>query len=94
MIYHKPSIVIEEKENTCHTDITPSIQVDETSHSLVQESKPETSPSSNESELIEAQDISSIKVPKENGSVDICLQTFLLLKVNLVQLCLIVKKVF
>ena len=65
----KPSSVIEE-EKTCHTDITPSIQVDETSHSLVQESKPETSPSSNESELIEAQDISSIKVPKENGSVD------------------------
>ena len=50
----------------CH----PSIQVDETSHLLVQESKPETSPSSNESELIEAQDISSIEVPKENGSVD------------------------
>ena len=65
----KPSSVIE-KEKTCHTDITPSIQVDETSHSLVQESKPETSPSSNESELIEAQDISSIEVPKENGSVD------------------------
>ena len=65
----KPSSVIE-KEKTCHTDIAPSIQVDETSHSLVQESKPETSPSSNESELIEAQDISSIEVPKENGSVD------------------------
>ena len=65
----KPSSVIE-KEKTCHTDITPSIQTDETSHSLVQESKPETSPSSNESELIEAQDISSIEVPKENGSVD------------------------
>ena len=60
----KPSSVIEEIK-TCHTDIIPSIQVDETSHSLVQESKPETSPSSNESELIEAQDISSIKVPKE-----------------------------
>ena len=43
--------------------------LDETSPSLVQESKPETS-SSNESELIEAQDISSIEVPKENGSVD------------------------
>ena len=42
----------------------------QTSHSLVQESKPETSPSSNESELIEAQDISNIEVPKENGSVD------------------------
>ena len=70
MIYHrKPSSVIE-KEKTYHTDITPSIQVDETSHSLVQESKPETSASSNESELIEAQDISSIEVPKENGSVD------------------------
>ena len=65
----KPSSVIEE-EKTCHTDITPSIQVDETSHSLVQESKPETSSSSNESEFIEAQDISSIEVPKENGSVD------------------------
>ena len=65
----KPSSVIEE-EKTCHTDIAPSIQVDETSHSLAQESKPETSPSSNESELIEAQDISSIKVPKENVSVD------------------------
>ena len=65
----KPSSVIEE-EKTCHTNIASSIQVDETSHSLAQESKPETSPSSNESELIEAQDISSIKVPKENGSVD------------------------
>ena len=65
----KPSSVIEE-EKTCHTDIAPSIQVNETSHSLVQESKPETSPSSNKSELIEAQDISSIEVPKENGSVD------------------------
>ena len=65
----KPSSVIE-KEKTCYTDITPSIQVDKTSHSLVQESKPETSASSNESELIEAQDISSIEVPKENGSVD------------------------
>ena len=65
----KPSSAIEE-EKTCHTDIAPSIQVDETSHSLVQKSKPETSPSSNESELIEAQDISSNKVPKENGSVD------------------------
>ena len=64
----KPLSVIEE-EKTCHTDIASSIQVDETSHSLVQESKPETS-SSNESALIEAQDISSIKVPKENGSVD------------------------
>ena len=64
----KPSSVIEE-EKTCHTDTAPSIKVDETSHSLVQESKPETS-SSNESELIEAQDISSIEVPKENGSVD------------------------
>ena len=70
VLSQKPSIVIEEKENTCHTDITPSIQIDETSHSLVQESKPETSPSSNESALIEAQDISSIKMPKENGSVD------------------------
>ena len=65
----KPSSIIE-GEKTCHTDIAPSIQVDETSHSLVQESKTETSPSSNESELIEAQDISSIEVPKENGSVD------------------------
>ena len=34
----KPSSVIEE-EKTCHTDIAPSIQVDETSHSLAQESK-------------------------------------------------------
>ena len=58
----KPSAVIE-NEKTCHTDSTPSIQVDETSHSLAQESKPETSPSSNESELIEAQDISRIEVP-------------------------------
>ena len=65
----KSSSVIEE-EKTCHTDIAPSIQVDETSHSLAQESKPETFPSSNESELIEAQDISNIEVPKENGSVD------------------------
>ena len=65
----KPSSVIEE-EKTCHTNIAASIQVDETSHSLVQESKPETSPSSNESELIEAQDISSVKVPNENGSGD------------------------
>ena len=51
------------------TDIAPSIQVDETSHSLVQESKPETSPSSNESELIEAQDISSIKVDSTDISI-------------------------
>ena len=64
----KPFVIEEEK--TCHTDIAPSIEVDETSHSLVQESKPETSPSSNESELIEAQDISNIEVSKENGSVE------------------------
>ena len=55
-----------EDEKTCHSDIPSSDKMIETSHSLVQESKPETSPSSNESELIEAQDISSIKVPKEN----------------------------
>ena len=71
MIYHRNHSSVIEKEKTCHTDITLSIQVDETSHSLVQESKPETSPSSNESELTETQDISSIEVPKENGSVDI-----------------------
>ena len=65
----KPSSVTE-NEKTCHADITPSIQVEETSHSLVQEGKPETSPSSNESELIEAQDISGVKVPNKNGSVE------------------------
>ena len=69
VLLQKPSAVVDKKK-TCHTDITPSIQADETSHSLVQKSKPEISPSSNESELIETQDISSIKVPKENRSVE------------------------
>ena len=43
------SLSVIEEEITCHTDIAPSIQVDETSHLLAQESKPEISPSSNES---------------------------------------------
>ena len=60
----KPSSLLE-YEKTCQSDI-PSDKMIETSHSLDQESKPETSPSSNESELVEAQDISTIEVPEEN----------------------------
>ena len=59
-----PSMLKDKK--TCHSDIPSSDKMIETSHSVVQGSKPETSSSSNENELIEAQDISSIEVPKEN----------------------------
>ena len=68
----KPSSLLED-EKTCQSDIPSSDKMIETSHSLVQESKPETSPSSNESKLIEAQELSNVVVPKENeenGSVE------------------------
>ena len=63
----KPPSLLED-EKACQSDIPSSDKMIETSHSLVQESTPETSPSSNESELIEAQDSSSIEVPKGNGN--------------------------
>ena len=85
----EPSPLLD-KEGTCQSDTTPSNEHEETLHSLVKESKPETSPSDSESSSIEGQDISSVIMPK-GDSVDP--QTFLLLKVNLAQPCLIVKKV-
>ena len=66
----KPSYLLEDGK-TCQSDIPSSDKMIETSHSLDQKSKPETYPSSNESELIEVQDISSIEVPKENENMSV-----------------------
>ena len=60
------------KEGTCQSDTAPSNEHEETLHSLVKESKPETSPSNSESSSIEAQDISNVIVPiiPKGDSVD------------------------
>ena len=52
-----------DKEGTCQSDTASSNKHEETLHSLVKESKPETSLSNGESSSIEAQDIFNVIVP-------------------------------
>ena len=59
----EPSPLLD-KEGTYQSDTAPSNKHEETLHSLVKESKPETSPSNGESSSTEAQDISNVIVPK------------------------------
>ena len=77
---------LSDREGTSKPDDTvPSVKVEDSLHSIDVVEKPESVKSS-----LESQDISIDKVPKR---MVLSLQTFLSLKVNLVQLCHIVKKV-
>ena len=71
MIYHKNLHLCWTRRVHVKNDTTPSNKSEETLNSLVKESKPETSPSSDES--IDAQDISNVTWPKGDSveSIDI-----------------------
>ena len=56
-----------DKEGTCQSDTAHFNKHEETLHSLVKESKPETSHSNGESSCIEAQDICNVIVPKSDS---------------------------
>ena len=87
----EPSPLLD-REGICQSETTPSDKHEETLHSLVQENKPKTSPSNDESSSIEAQDFSCIIVPRSKcdsvESTDISIT-----ESQLIQPCLIVKKV-
>ena len=82
----EPSPLSDREGTSKQDDTVPSVKVEESLHSINVVDK--TSESVNSS--FESQDISIDKVPK---IMVLSLQTFLSLKVNLVQLCHIVKKV-